>query len=156
MHFEYCTMFVVASRTCRAYYVHETEEIYTATQVNLAKLTKEPSATYQIRLWPQRGTEVNRPHHGDILLRSPLWFRNRQDKFKLTREKPRELCTHSPRSTTSAQTIQQYTPVAGQPYNSAAAARWLWSRYSSTTMSMRYHCSKSLGDRTFEMPSTWR
>ena len=27
-----------------AYYVHETEEIYTATQLNLAKLTKEPSA----------------------------------------------------------------------------------------------------------------
>ena len=70
-----------------ANYVHETEEIYTATQLNLAKLTKEPSATYQIRLWSQRGTEVNRPHHGDILLRLP-WFGNRYDKFKLTRETP--------------------------------------------------------------------
>ena len=39
-----------------AYYVHETEEIYTPTQLNFAKLTKEPSATYQIRLWSQRGT----------------------------------------------------------------------------------------------------
>ena len=46
-----------------AYYVHETEEIYTPTQLNLAKLTKEPSATDQIRLWSQRGTKVNRPHH---------------------------------------------------------------------------------------------
>ena len=46
-----------------AYYVHETEEIYTATKPNLAKITKEPSATYQIRLqWSQRGTKVNRPH----------------------------------------------------------------------------------------------
>ena len=57
-----------------AYYVQETEEIDTATQLNLAKLTKEPSATYQIHLWSQIGTEVNRPHHGDILLRSPPWF----------------------------------------------------------------------------------
>ena len=57
-----------------AYYVHE--ETYTrSTQLNLAKLTKEPSATYQIRLWSQRGTKVNMPHHGDILLRSPPpWF----------------------------------------------------------------------------------
>ena len=66
------------------------------------------------------------------------------------------LCTHSPRSPTSAQNIQQYTAIARKPYNSAAAARWLWSRYSSTTMSMRYHCSKSLGDRTFEMPCVAR
>ena len=56
------------------YYVHATEETYTATQQNLAKLAKEPLATYQIRLWSQRGTKVNRPHHGDTLLHSPLWF----------------------------------------------------------------------------------
>ena len=37
-----------------AYYVHETEEIYTASQLNLGKLIKEPSATYQIRLWSQK------------------------------------------------------------------------------------------------------
>ena len=29
-----------------AYHVHETEEIYTVTQLNLAKLTKEPSCSY--------------------------------------------------------------------------------------------------------------
>ena len=42
-----------------AYYVHETGEIYMTTQLNLAKLTKEPSATYQICLWSHRGTKVN-------------------------------------------------------------------------------------------------
>ena len=59
--------------TRSAYHVHATEETYTATQLNLAELTKEPSATYQICLRSQRGTRVNRPHHGDIPLRSP-WF----------------------------------------------------------------------------------
>ena len=66
-----CCCFCFAHST---FYVHETEETYTATQLNLAKLAKEPSATYQIRLWSQGGTKVNRPHHGDILLRSPPWF----------------------------------------------------------------------------------
>ena len=65
---------VVVSHVQRTIYVHETEETYTATQLNFAKLTKEPSATYQIRLWSQRDRKVNRPHHGDILLRSPPWF----------------------------------------------------------------------------------
>ena len=52
-----------------AYYVH-------ATKVKLT--TKEPSATYQICLWSQRGTTViNMPHHGDILMRSPPWFVSR-------------------------------------------------------------------------------
>ena len=40
--------------TRSAYDVHETEDIYTATQVNLAKRTKEQSATYQMRFWSQR------------------------------------------------------------------------------------------------------
>ena len=54
------------------YYVHETEEIYTATQQNLGKLTKEPSATYQIHLWSQkRHNGQQATYHGDILLRSP-------------------------------------------------------------------------------------
>ena len=140
-----------------AYYVHETEDIYTATQLNLAKLTKEPSATYQIRLlWSQRGTKVNRrspPWFGN---RYPapfttIWFGNKYDKFNITRETPSAVHTqheeHNERT--------EHTAVAGQPYNSSAAARWLWSRYFSTTMSMRYHCSKSLGDRTFEMPNPW-
>ena len=51
----------------------QTEETYTATQLNLAKLTKESSATYQIRLWSQRSTKVKTGH---ILLRSPPWFGN--------------------------------------------------------------------------------
>ena len=49
-------------------------DLYTVTNLNLAKLTKEQSTTYQIRLWSQEGTKVNRAHHGDILLRSPPWF----------------------------------------------------------------------------------
>ena len=123
-------MFVV-SRTFGAYYVHETEEIYKATKLNLAKLTKEPSATYQIRLpWPQRGTKVNRPHpaafttmvrkniscsvyyHGSetyIVLRSPPWFGNRYDKFKHTRATPSAVHTqheeHNERT--------EHTAVAG-------------------------------------------
>ena len=48
------------------YYVHVTEEIYTVTQLNLAKLNEEPSATYQIHVWSLTATNVNRPHHGDI------------------------------------------------------------------------------------------
>ena len=35
---------VVVSHVQRTKYVHETEETYTATQLNFAKLTKEPSA----------------------------------------------------------------------------------------------------------------
>ena len=66
------TLLFVAVFARSAYYVHATEETsYTVTQLNLAKLIKEPSATYQIHLWSQRGTKVNRQHHGDILLRSP-------------------------------------------------------------------------------------
>ena len=65
---------VVCCFTRSAYCVHEPEETFTATQLNLVKLAKEPTATYQIRLWSQRGTKVNRPHHGDILLCSPPWF----------------------------------------------------------------------------------
>ena len=80
---------VVAGFKRSAYYVHATEETYTVTLLNLAKLTKEPSATYQIHLWSQkRHNGQQATHRGDILLRSPLWFRNRYDKFKLTRETP--------------------------------------------------------------------
>ena len=59
------------------------ETTYTASQLNLAKLTKEPSATYyQIRLWSQRGTKVNRPHHGDIhpAAFTTMMVRNRDKK----------------------------------------------------------------------------
>ena len=131
--------------TCSSVLCHATEETYTAIQLNLAKLTKEPSATYQIRLWSQRGTTVNRPHHGDILLRSPPWFGNIY-KFNLTRKTPSAVHTqpeeHNERT--------EHTEV----YSSSWAT--LQQRSSSKMVVLRYHCSKSLGDRTFEMPSTWR
>ena len=63
-HFSLVCAFRILYHVCllfharSAYYVHETEEIYTATRLNLAKLTKDPSATYQIYLWPQRGQQV--------------------------------------------------------------------------------------------------
>ena len=67
-------------QTFSVLYVHETEETYMVTQPNLTKLTKEPSATYQTRLWSQRGTRVNRPHHGDILLCSPPFVVQNRDR----------------------------------------------------------------------------
>ena len=45
-------LLLLVFHTFSVYYVHAaTEETYTVTQLNLAKLTKEPPATYQIRLW---------------------------------------------------------------------------------------------------------
>ena len=57
----------------------------------------------------------------------------------------RVLCKHSPRSTASEQNIQQYTAVAGQLYNSAAAARWFWSRYSKNHNEYALSLLKELG-----------
>ena len=100
-----CLMFHARS----AYYVHETEEIYTATQINLAKLTREPSATYQMRLLSQRGTEVNRPH---TMVTSCCvhHYGSEIDTINSNSSgRRRVLCTHSSRSTTSAQTCLLYT-----------------------------------------------
>ena len=47
--------------TRSAYDVHASQETYTATQLNLAELTKEPSAMYQMCLWSQKGINVNSP-----------------------------------------------------------------------------------------------
>ena len=48
--------------------------VVVVSQAFKAHATEELLATYQIRVWSQRGTKVNRLHHGDILLRSPPWF----------------------------------------------------------------------------------
>jgi len=43
------------------------------------KETRDPPATYQIRLWSQRGAKVYRPRHCDIFLRWPPLIRNREE-----------------------------------------------------------------------------
>ena len=50
--------FVLFSHINSAYFLHATEEAYTATQLNLVKLTKEPSATYQTSACGHKKTQM--------------------------------------------------------------------------------------------------
>ena len=61
----------------------------------------------------QQATSCCVHHHGSETLRSPPWFRNRCDKFKLTRETPSAVHTQHEEHNERI----EHTAVAGQPYN---------------------------------------
>lgn len=55
MSFKATLLLFVVSQVQRIIYVHVTEQNYIVIRQHLAK---ESSATYQIRLWSERGTKV--------------------------------------------------------------------------------------------------
>ena len=85
VHFEYSTVVsrtfsVLCPRNWRDLYGNRTKFC----QANQRTISYVPD----LLVVTKRHKGKQATHHGDILLRSPLWFRNRYDKFKLKRETP--------------------------------------------------------------------